>query len=889
MTSDTLTGPADVWSHPNTALTVHSDNTTNTIRELPTNESHEHILSSDVKAAAMRVHDLGKATPAFQEHLRKNPNNESTQTNGPNHAYLGAIAALYVTHTAGVSRAAQLATFLAVARHHRPLPDASNYLDKAVDGETGNESTITTQIQQVKKSPACQATIEELLTTAFTDIGHSKTVEFSDFKDFIETTQYQNVLENIHLADLGLGGIISQSLPDGFHITLRDVWSAITLADKTDAADIPLPDPSTLSGKTIDTHVTTLQNNQDKISQQNALREAARQQAKEIAQTLEPGTRTTVRLPTGYGKTITGLSAAVEHVNAHPEPQRIIYALPYTSIIDQVADEIQTIFNDVPGMTPTGDGLTIHHHLADTKTETINGEPLDISPQDAKLLGETWHTTLTLTTFVQLFESIARPSNLASLKLPQLYNSVIILDEPQAIDFVDWEIVNTLITTLTEVYNATVIFMSATQPSLAEATTTTTGGETEQLISPHLQTAAFNHAQRIAFDIDESINVAINPDGNDDPVDYGTAANTIINNLSGPTLAICNTKPSTRHLYQEIKHRSGAVDLNTHYTSALQRANPENSRLPPTKIEGELFTNGIKTETPLIVHLTTNNRPIDRLNLINYLKWNADRDNPRPVICVSTQLVEAGVDISFDRVYRDFAPLDNIVQAAGRCNREFNQQNGENSVVTVWALAPPPGPDGERKKRLPAKQYTRNALLYTRDAFEKVDASDSSLIPEPHVTDIAINEYYSKLAEENQGKMEYVGALQKGCFESLQGRKSNKKTWTLIKDRAHTSIQVFTAVTDAEHDKLDSLITAGEEGMWKEYRDLRDELQYLSVSIPIYNAANVNGHWTMHIRPLDGNADSPVRGLFVENAHDEPFYDPELGVGDSPGVDHRFL
>lgn len=135
-----------------------------------------------------------------------------------------------------------------------------------------------------------------------------------------------------------------------------------------------------------------------------------------------------------------------------------------------------------------------------------------------------------------------------------------------------------------------------------------------------------------------------------------------------------------------------------------------------------------------VLHLSTRLRPIDRLKLIETAKELTDRG--APLLTISTQLVEAGVDISFEQVYRDLAPIDSIVQAAGRCNRSFERDEGR---VTVWWLDTP-----EEQTKTPAEAvYNRGTSLLpvAAETLESV-RGDQTTLSETAVARTAVQTYY---------------------------------------------------------------------------------------------------------------------------------------------------
>jgi hypothetical protein len=168
------------------------------------------------------------------------------------------------------------------------------------------------------------------------------------------------------------------------------------------------------------------------------------------------------------------------------------------------------------------------------------------------------------------------------------------------------------------------------------------------------------------------------------------------------------------------------------------------------------------------LQLTTRHRPKDRKVLLEAAsELSGARDVP--FVFVATQLVEAGVDVSFTRVYRDIAPISSIVQAAGRCNRSAERDRG---VVTIWRLEPPD------KGKLPPSEYTygmgeNSKLGPTARALRTVapsrEGSELRTVPEMAVAREGVVEYYRILDEERDvGKQAYVDQLEAGKFAELR-------------------------------------------------------------------------------------------------------------------------
>jgi CRISPR-associated endonuclease/helicase Cas3 len=330
----------------------------------------------------------------------------------------------------------------------------------------------------------------------------------------------------------------------------------------------------------------------------------------------------TLTVPTGGGKTLASLAFALDHAKAHGL-RRIIYAIPFTSVIDQTAK----IFRDV-----LGDDHILEHHSAieeETPRERAGRDKLRLAMED-------WAAPVVVTTNVQLFESLfaARPSK--ARKLHNIAGSVIILDEAQTLPL---NLLAPCVRALDELarnYGCSIILCTATQPALdARSLPDHPAGlklEGRELApDPHRMGDAF---KRITIR------------------HGGEMSNTALIASLAETrqaLVIVNSRKHALALYQEAK-AAGLTDL---------------------------------------VHLSTRQYAAHRKIILDTVRASLKAGGPCRVI--ATSLVEAGVDLDFPRVWRAEAGLDQIAQAAGRCNRE-GRRAPEESIVTIFSAPdfPPP-------------------------------------------------------------------------------------------------------------------------------------------------------------------------------------------------------
>lgn len=310
----------------------------------------------------------------------------------------------------------------------------------------------------------------------------------------------------------------------------------------------------------------------------------------------------TLTVPTGGGKTISSLAFAIGHVLEHGM-DRIIYVIPYTSIIEQTGK----IFKDILGYQ----NVLEHHSNFDFKNDE------DLISHKLKLSSENWDIPIVVTTNVQFFESLFSNKSSRCRKLHNIANSVIIFDEAQMIPTQFLTPCLMSISELVTSYKSTCILCSATQPSLKDRFPKEIGiseicEDTESLYEFFRRTKVISRGKMEVVQIAEELNNCTQ------------------------VLCIVNSK----------KH---AIDIYS-------------------KLNGDG-----------IFHLSTRMCPKHRNEMLNLIKERLKAGLPCKV--VSTQLIEAGVDVDFPLVYRSMAGIDSIVQAGGRCNREGNLEVG---VVNVF-------------------------------------------------------------------------------------------------------------------------------------------------------------------------------------------------------------
>ncbi|QDX39434.1 CRISPR-associated endonuclease Cas3'' [Salarchaeum sp. JOR-1] len=793
---------------------------------------------AELAGVVARVHDFGKLTSWFREHLLS----DDAQPDGPkHHAPISALLAHYALEARGFDGADPLIGFLAVAKHHGRLPDVAPYVSRTA------ADSAQSPLKRLFRSDACQQAkkIDEEVPALAESVLEQATNSSGSWAAFLEyVSDGEQAGKYRTIAEHACGGLTlspePEKLPPGFYESMLQVWSALVFADKASATHLSTgieigreayrsPTPERIE---IDAYIDELQAENaateldPSTERMNERREDARQEVHARAKEFVDDDRNvaTLTLPTGMGKTLTGLDAALtvlegSEMASNPNEGRLVYALPYTSIIDQVAEQSRELF----GTGERGERLTVDHHLADTLVSPPD-EPESVADDAvenvAALLGESWRSGMVVTTFVQMFESLAGPTNARSMKLPSLYGSVVVLDEPQALPLEWWPLVNRLVELLTEEYGASVIAMTATQPELLSAG----GREPFSLVAD--PDPYYDKLDRLDFVLHPSATAMLPGQDSEESDTVDNAGSTLSYDRAGDlvatraddgdsVLAICNTIDSARELAKSVADRTTPVEVNEVYDELLDDADESTESIPPERTRTEA-TRRRHSGQPLLVHLTTRHRPCDRRHLINVASALAEAGDP--VLFVSTQLVEAGVDVSFDEVIRDFAPMDSLVQAAGRCNRSYDRNRGR---VTIWQLAPPPN-----RETTPASAvYGRGESLTKLTGQALATVYDGGPMPEPAVTRGAVEHYFDLLDGRDVGADEYVEYLERAEAEQL-GRLS------LIDERP--AVDVIVTRTADERETVEEIRRSFGEYRWDDLDDLVESTADWQVSVPVY-------------------------------------------------------
>lgn len=609
------------------------------------------------------AHDFGKATSFFQEYLdfqeakEKGDFGKKSKVFGPNknHALLSALFAYW-----WLPEEYNLLGYLIIKRHHGSVKDARDEFDL-----TDDYSVIEEQIQDIQKFS--QTELENIY-----GLGLNEFFEFVNESNLkLIRTRFRKVWK---LNDFSVEDTLD----------FNYFYSLLLTADKmqliSELPTMPSQKPCWFVEKYKD-HIRSnllAENPAIADSQIFKIRDEIFREMKEELDKIDLNSESffSINVPTGSGKTFLAYYSALYFAdklkNLYGEQSRVIYSLPYMSIIDQNYDELINIikFNQETDEEPKDTEILKHHSLSEIKYESDENE---YENYDARFCYDNWQSKIVTTTFVQLFNTIFKVGdNSIAHRFNRIVNSIIILDEIQAVDEKYYSVIRTFFELLAKKYNVKFIFVTATMPLLI--------GTHELVPRKKIYFESLNRI-RICNHIKEDVSVS----------DF---KNILIKDIE------CR------------KDKSFLIVLNT------------------IKSSKEIFKFIQENTSRKCLYLSTEIYPKARLEKINLIKDCRKKDNSIKFVVVSTQLIEAGVDIDLDVVYRDFSPLSSINQTAGRANR--NGVGKDSSEVHVYRLK-----DDEKGRYFHNYIYPAFITDITREVLE-----DKEIVQENDI--YYLNEVYAE-------------------------------------------------------------------------------------------------------------------------------------------------
>ncbi|MEM3470584.1 MAG: CRISPR-associated helicase Cas3' [Thermoproteota archaeon] len=584
------------------------------------------------------VHDLGKYTPYFQAYLKEQKRFEEGLEH---HSFFGAVCGAYLLHArlqklpeAPGKEFLPLLGYLVIYRHHgdlvapaAALPPLGNP-EKATGELCHSIRAFKKQLQELKKTPGWASEWEEL--------------GLAEILEFLKNPRLSELFEELDGLTYKLK---RQEEEEGARFCLwgQLLFSALIDADKFGAAAITLPErhyiPADLVERFLQQQRPKPRHEMDCLRQE--FQQAVRKSVESLKSTELPGRTLALTAPTGLGKTLAALDAALRlreklrELWGNSYAPRIIYALPFINVIEQNYHEFHRVFsfwtenNNVPETL-----LLRHHYLTEITYREPAAHPDNLPLEQALLLTEAWESEVVITTFVQVFQTLLGHRNRFLKKLHNLIGSILILDEVQSIPMEYWPVTAKTFETLQRELGLTVLQMTATRP----------------LIFPQVQelypnpAALFRHQRRTRLIIHRK----------EVPLDTWAEQALRLYEEHGSLLCVLNTVRASLEIYKLLRDKLQGVE-----SYDLKPPNRRN----------------------WLVYLSTNIVPWQRRTRINAIKQHLRKGGR--VLVVSTQVVEAGVDLDFPATLRDLGPVDSVIQVAGRCNREGQRQMGDVYVLPL--------------------------------------------------------------------------------------------------------------------------------------------------------------------------------------------------------------
>ena len=768
-----------IESHPGKLLKVHINGVC---------EKSAKRTSSILAKYAALFHDFGKVNPNFQQKLQGIKSAEYSQ-----HSYISAFAFLnwYLSNRTEANQLLGLTGYditnlklitAIILHHHGHLPNMD---------ENISEQAYDAMIEYLQNN-ADQLPISDYL---------KKEMAFEHVSfDLMFKTWYKRKIPNIDLGKDGKDYEIKNWQKDALHYFLDTQFSfaSVIEADKRDAGKLDLFNSETLLEENISQISSSLETRfakftqSESISELNKVRTEIREEAvASVPKLLVTGQRVfTLTAPTGGGKTFTLLDVA-KAIQKEKGNLGIIFALPFLSITEQVQDIISNDLHvDILSVNSKSFNGRIEKAQKEYETEQSAEKLKALLVED--FIENTFDHPFIITTFVQLFETLLSNRNSTLLKLPNFSKRIFLIDEVQALPPRLYIFFSAWLDAFCKMNNSYAVLSTATMPNLAiPEKTELQNNKAFELKNPKMLFKNY----KCPFDLLEPKKYFDNNVFNRYRISVVEEEQTI-ESLKNSILAeeksilvILNTIQDTKDLYNELSDQSQVFLLNTHFT------------------------------------------PEDRLNKIEKVKLLLGTEK---VILISTQLIEAGVDIDFPVVYRDLCPLPSLIQSAGRCNRnkcfdfgevyffQFVNAKGKYSSELVYR--------NEAKLFLDFIRKEIKGTIQEKELFDIQKRFFNSI-----AQDLIIGEY----PEENINLIEEINKAQFGEVGRFQ--LINNKTFG-----AQYQFYVPKNEDDSNFEKLIDLLKSAVSGSYEESRksriDINSQMKRMSnrvLSVRVFDKSNL--------------------------------------------------
>lgn len=780
-------------SHPDRLLKEHLENVGRLSKEILESKTINYKeIFAEIAYLIGITHDFGKATTYFQNWLENGKRTQYAQ-----HSFLSSLVGYLVVRDF-LLRVQKLDEFwylpgiawIVISKHHSNLRDILN--------EETEKLKDQSELEIVKEQ------LNDIFSNNLTEVAEIyRSLGYSDIsKTLNEIRNIGNLIQQIRwdVKKICKNGFKDNNLK--YYFLVLFFYSVLLDADKLDASGRRnLPKRENIPSDIVDEY------KKKKFGKPRMEVDIIRERAyNEVIAKVSDIDLTherilSINLPTGCGKTLTGLSFAFKLRERIKESfgftPKIIYSLPFLSIIDQNAKIIEDIlklrYEKIPSNL-----LLIHHHLADIKYREIKDGELNIEELNRSLLlTEGWHSEIIITTFVQLFHSLITNKNRAARKFHNITNSILVLDEIQSIPYKYWLLINRVLKHLAHNFNCWIILMTATKPLIFK------DEEIKELVTTTGE--YFNAFNRVVFNFDLKIRGL-------DKFKYEILNKILYGDKN--ILIVLNTINSCKELYEFLKK-----ELALFYGVDKKDVIDEDGIASFPDLE--------------LINLSTHILPSYRLRRINRIKNGNSSNSKKRKVVVTTQLIEAGVDISVDIVYRDFAPLDCLIQTAGRCNRNSEVDRGYVNIVILK----------DEKQEFYKYIYDPTLIDATRDVIGKF----SGRIEEKDLVLSSVDKYYKIVIERGSGDKS------RGILESIVKLDFSKTSeFDLIQEKLPT-VSLFVEIDDIAEEirkKMEEIFES-KKGFERKLEMLEKRKEISSYTVQVRYSEKIEDV-ILNLNPIDG-------------------------------------
>lgn len=541
------------FSHPDKPLSFHIEN-------IAAFDKEDKLF-----ALAAKFHDLGKTTDSFQRYI------QGQAQSGEPHAFVSGVLFL-LQFLKELEPKQLLFIYNAISSHHIRLKSLSDIFDEFSDAQ--KIALAQKQKDNIFAKEPVKAYFE---------------LNFDDFKA-LKTFRLQNKTLNPFLF----------TIED--YIRQKELFSKLIFADKYEAIFSTTPQKNT-AGYPLE----NLHNYKSTLSKNNK-RDDARESVFAKFESAPNENIYLLTAPTGIGKTLLSLELALK-IKEQRGFDRVIYTIPFTSIIDQTVAIFEGIYKD---------GITKHHHKAEYKT--MDGDDANNDYDRLKFITESWSEPFIVSTFYQLFFALFSNNNADNVKFQSLRNGVVVMDEAQAVPHQLWSVMREMFGALSKKLNTVFVLMSATMPIITNGA--------KELADKKTFFGAQNR-YRLGF-------VELGSQNENEKIEELKRLIKTEFEKGKSVLCVVNTIKNSKKLFMTLKKELG----------------------------GDIYC------------LNSYMLGSDRDMVIQTLK-EPNSNLVKNKILISTQVIEAGIDLDFDVGFRELSPLSSIIQTAGRVNREGKKEQAD--------------------------------------------------------------------------------------------------------------------------------------------------------------------------------------------------------------------